>query len=105
MTMGSPFASSVSGPGTALTKAIFVASGDQAMVLPVDGKGQLVPWTADRNFLPDPSGRAMIRPDLSPSCPRKAIQRPSGDQTGPEEASFSAPTRSDFASSKLTIHI
>src|SRR5262245_18011156 len=105
MTIGSPFASSVSGPGTALTKAIFLVSGDQAMLLPVDGKGQLVPWTPDRNFRPDPSGCAIIRPDFSPSCPRKAIHRPSGDQMGPEETSFSPPIRRAFPSSKSAIQI
>src|SRR6516162_9357175 len=96
MTIGSPVASSVSGPGTELMNATLFPSGDQVMLFPVEGRGLFVPCITDRNLLPEPSGRAIIKPDLSPSCPRNAIQLPSGDQTGPEEASFSAPMRMDL---------
>ena len=70
ITIGSPVASAVSGPGTDETNAIRLPSGDQATVLPVVGSGLLVPDISARNRAPLPSGRATTSPLLSPTRPR-----------------------------------
>ena len=51
MTIGSPVASAVSGPGLADTYAICLLSGDQAVVLPVVGSGALVLFQRAKIFL------------------------------------------------------
>ena|ERR1700690_583242 len=89
MTIGSPVASAVSGPGTALTKASRLESGDHAKRFPVVGNGALVHCRADMNFAPEPSGWATINPDWSPSLPLYAIHWPSGDHSAPPDDSFS----------------
>src|SRR5216117_1589585 len=65
MTIGSPAASAVSGPGIALTKAIDFPSGDQLISRPVLVRGLLfVPWMSAIHDGFEPSPLAMIRPDL-----------------------------------------
>src|SRR6478735_4280537 len=91
ITIGSPVASAVSGPGTAETNAIRLLSGDHATVLPVVGSGLLVPDISARNRAPVPSGRATTSPALSLTRPRYAIDRPSGDHSGFPDGSLSPP--------------
>src|SRR5262245_65064314 len=101
MTIGSPVASAVSGPGTLETNAICLPSGDHATVAPVVGSGLLVPVISARNFALVPSGRAMARPVLSPTRPRYASHCPSGDHTGFPEPSFSPPNRTVLPSATV----
>src|SRR6266513_1878816 len=101
--MGSPPASAVSGPGCADTYAICLLSGDQATVWPVVGRGLFVPSIAVRNRFPAPSGRARIRPDLSPSLPEYAIHFPSGDHSGLLDGSSPALRQSDLPSAGVMI--
>src|SRR5262245_16779256 len=105
MTIGSPVASAVSGPGTLETNAICLPSGDHATVAPVVGSGLLVPVISARNFAPVPSGRAIARPLLSPTRPRYAIHCPSGDHTGLAEPSFSPPNRTVLPSATVITQI
>ena len=91
ITIGSPLASAVSGPGVDETNAIRLPSGDHATVRPLPGNGALVPDISATNRAPPPSARATTSPVLSPTLPRKAIDWPSGDQTGLPDASLSAP--------------
>src|SRR5580765_5730583 len=93
MTMGSPVASAVSGPGTDDTKAMRFPSGAQATVLPVVGSGLLVPVISARKRALEPSGCAIARPALSPTRPLYAIHWLSGDQFAFPDGSFPAPMR------------
>src|SRR5882672_12813826 len=67
MTIGSPFASAVSGPGTDDTNAIRFPSGDHATLVPMPGSGAFVPVISARNLAPVPSGFAIASP-LLPSA-------------------------------------
>ena len=70
ITIGSPLASFVSGPGVACTYAIVFESGDQAMVLPVFVRALLLVSATSAIHAGDvPSPRATIRPDLPPVEP------------------------------------
>src|SRR6185295_19007544 len=104
MTIGSPVASAVSGPGTDETNAMRLPSGDQATVAPVVGRGLLVPDISARNFAPLPSGWAIASPLLSPTRPRYAIHWPSGDHTGLPDDSRSPPKRVDLPSAIVITH-
>src|SRR5262249_16165595 len=92
MTTGSPVAFWVSGPGTALTKAMRLPSGDQAMLLPDEGRGLFVPFSGEINFAVEPSGRATINPDWAPSLPSYPIHWLSGDHSGFDDVSLSPPS-------------
>src|SRR5213592_623014 len=97
ITMGSPAASAVSGPGIALTKAIDFPSGDQLISRPVLVRALLfVPWMSAIHDGIEPSALAMIRPDFPSMLPTKASERPSGDHAGCEPRVFSSPTRDDL---------
>src|SRR5712692_2977825 len=104
MTIGSPVASAVSGPGTADTNAIRLLSGDHATVLPVPGSGAFVPDISTTNRAPLPSARATASPDLSPARPRYAIHCPSGDHSGLVDGSFSPPKRTVLPSASVITH-
>src|SRR5580765_7178955 len=104
MTIGSPVASAVSGPGTEETNAMRLPSGDQVTVLPVVGSGLLVPDISARKRAPLPSGCAITRPALSPTRPRYAIHWLSGDQVGLPEDSFSPPRRVALPSASVITH-
>jgi len=83
MTMGSPLASSVSGPGVEETDAMRVPSGDHEMRSPSPGSGWLVPLVATSRRASEPSGCETMSPAPSPaSSPRssQATSEPSGDQ-------------------------
>src|SRR6516162_5876270 len=101
MTIGSPVASAVSGPGTDDTNAIRFPSGDHATVLPVVGSGLFVPDMSARNRAPVPSGCTIERPALSPTRPLYAIHCPSGDQLGFPDGSLSPPTRKVLPSASV----
>src|SRR5206468_2257756 len=101
MTIGSPVASAVSGPGTAEMNAMRLPSGDHATVFPVVGSGLLVPDVSARNRTPVPSGRATTSPALSPARPWYAIDCPSGDHSGPPDDSLSPPKRTVFPSASV----
>src|SRR5438270_1743777 len=101
MTTGSPVASAVSGPGIEETNAIRFPSGDHATDLPAPGSGALVPFNSVMKCAPLPSGRAITRPDLSPTRPRYAIDLLSGAHSGLPDGSFSAPKRTDLPSARV----
>src|SRR5919197_6453508 len=104
MTIGSPVAAAVSGPGTDDTNAIRFPSGDHAIVAPLPGSGALVPLISARNRAPDPSGRETISPVFSPTRPRYAIDWPSRDQTGLPEPSRSPPNLMLLPSASVITH-
>src|SRR6187455_2775276 len=93
MTIGSPVASAVSGPGTDEMNAMRLLSGDHATVFPVVGSGLLVPDISARKRAPVPSGLATISPDFSPARPRYATHCASGDHSGLPDDSLSPPKR------------
>ena len=101
ITIGSPVASAVSGPGVDETNAIRLPSGDQATVRPLPGSGAFVPDISATNRAPAPSGRATTSPVLSPTRPRYAIDWPSGDQSGLPDGSLSAPKRTLLPSASV----
>src|SRR5271169_3640674 len=103
MTIGSPVASPVSGPGCEETYAIRWLSGDHAMFFPVVGSGALVPSKGPRYFLSLPSGRATSMPDLVPRRPEYAIHFPSGDHSGSPDGSSAALRQIDFRSTTVMI--
>src|SRR5438045_6545032 len=104
MTIGSPFAASVSGPGTEDTYATRLLSGDQATVRPVPGSGAFVPVISATKRTPLPSGRATTRPVLPAARPRYAIHCESGDHWGSPDGSLSPPNRTDFVSASVITH-
>src|SRR4029453_667360 len=93
MTIGSPFAAAVSGPGVAETNAIRLPSGDHVGLVLLPGSGAFVPATSASSLALLPSGLAITRPLFSPTRPRYAIHWPSGDQCGSSDESLSAPKR------------
>src|SRR5216117_463183 len=105
MTIGSPVASAVSGPGTDETNAIRLPSGDQAMLLPLPGSGALVPVISANSRAPAPSGLATTRPAFPPTRPRYAIHWPSGDQCGSPDDSLSPPKRTLLPSASVMTEI
>ena len=90
MTIGSPVASAVSGPGTAETKAIRRPSGDHVMRLPVEGNGLFVPSSSARNFGAKAGTGVTMSADLPLCLPAYASRVESGDQVGSEDESFPA---------------
>ena len=104
MTIGSPVALAVSGPGTDDTNAIRLPSGDHAIVAPLPGSGALVPVISARKRAPDPSGRETTSPVLSPTRPRYTSDWPSADHTGLPDESRSPPTRTVFPSATVITH-
>ena len=90
--MGSPPASSVSGPGVAETKAICFESGDQAIALPSKVSGLLVPAVSASARGAPPSADTIMSASLSPLAPANAIHRPSGDQAGSDPRPSGPPT-------------
>src|SRR6267142_4095258 len=105
MTTGSPARSFASGPGALATNAICFESGDHATVLPVVGRGLLVPPVSWINFAPLPSARATHKPDLPAANPIQAMALPSGDHSGFPPRSFSAPRRTLLPSVELMVQI
>src|ERR1700736_1740519 len=104
MTIGSPVASAVSGPGWEETYPMLLLLGAHAMFLPMVGSGALVESSGPRYFLPLPSGCATISPDLPFSRPEYAIHFPSGDHSGSPEDSSPVPSCIDFRSDRVMIH-
>src|SRR5438874_13350512 len=82
ITIGSPVASAVSGPGVEETDAIRLPSGAHAIVCPDPGSGAFVPLISATKRADDPSGLATTRPLFSPTRPRYAIHWLSGDHCG-----------------------
>src|SRR3989441_609842 len=105
MTIGSPFASAVSGPGTDDTNAIRFPSGDHATLVPMPGSGAFVPVIAARNLAPVPSGFAIASPLVPSTRPRYAIHWPSGDHCGSPDDSLSPPKRTVFPSASVITEI
>src|SRR5262245_37026547 len=103
MTMGSPDASAVSGPGRAERKAIRRLSGDQASRFPDSGMRLFVGSTGATKRTPEPSGRTTASPDFAPTRPSKASQRPSGDHSGPPAGSSLDPIATDAPSATFMI--
>src|SRR5262245_789407 len=101
MTIGSPLASAVSGPGVVETNAMRLPSGDQAGLVVLPGSGALVPATSARSFAPVPSGFATTSPLFPSTRPRYTIDWPSGDHCGSPEDSFSAPKRTLLPSASV----
>src|SRR6187200_389872 len=101
MTIGSPFAPAVSGPGVAETNAIRLPSGDHAGLVLLPGSGAFVPTTSASSLAPLPSGLAITRPLFSPTRPWYAINCPSGDQWGSSDESLSAPNRTLLPSASV----
>src|SRR5262249_41614079 len=101
MTIGSPVASAVSGPGVDPTNAMRLSSGDQVGVVLDPGNGALVPPASARTLALVPSARTTARPFLPPTEPRYASHCPSCDQTGSPEGSFSPPGRTDLPSATV----
>src|SRR6516225_2239098 len=100
MTIGSPVASAVSGPGVEDTKAMRLLSGDHEGDVLAPGRGAFVPSTSAISLAFVPSVREMTRPACAPTLPRYASHWPSGDQTGSPEAS----KRSDLPSARFMTH-
>src|SRR4029450_13829126 len=91
MTIGSPFAAAIAGPGVAETNAIRLPSGDHVGLVLLPGSGAFVPATSASSLALLPFGLAIPRPLFSPTRPRYAIHWPSGDQCGSSDESLSAP--------------
>src|SRR5262245_59139919 len=104
MTIGSPVASAVSGPGTDETNARRLPSGDHATLLPAPGSGAFVPVISAMKRAEVPSARATKRPDLSPLWPLYAISWPSGDHSGLPDVSLSPPNRTVLPSESDITH-
>src|SRR5579883_424245 len=96
MTIGSPVASAVSGPGVADTYAICRLSGDQVTDCPCPGSGEFDPETSATCVASDPSGCTTQSPDWLPSPPSYAIHFPSGDQCSCDARDLSPPSRVAF---------
>src|SRR6267378_2661146 len=105
MTIGSPLASAVSGPGIDDTNAIRFPSGDHATLVPMPGSGAFVPVISARNLAPVPSGFAIASPLLPSTRPRWAIHWPSGDHCGSPDDSFSPPKRTLLPSATVITEI
>src|ERR1700722_880559 len=96
MTIGSPLASAVSGPGVAEINAICLLSGDHVTSAPVPGSGAFVPLVSVKNVTDDPSGCTIASPCFPSAAPLNAIHRESGDHTADPDTSCSPPTRVDL---------
>src|SRR5215471_1802804 len=75
---------------------IVVKSRHAFACMPAPGRGLLVPSGEARTVTSERSGRAIIKPCLSPCLPEKASHFPSGDQTAPPPRSLSPPRRTNF---------
>src|ERR1700722_11471464 len=93
MTIGSPLASAVSGPGVAEINAICLLSGDHVTSAPVPGSGAFVPLASAKNVGADPSGCPPASPCFPSAAPLNAIHRESGDHTAEPDTSCSPPIR------------
>src|ERR1700722_8917906 len=104
MTIGSPLASAVSGPGVAEINAICLLSGDQVTSAPVPGNGAFVPLVSVKNVVEVPSGCTTPSPCFPSAAPSYAIHRESGDQTAPPDTSCSPPIRVVFPLATSSTH-